>query len=255
MIRETLKKSKLLQKLYYIYRRIISKKKYQKQYTQFKQNLSQKRGFQMESKDVRMVLNEDTSSTLFDTHYIYHPAWAVRIVKKINPEVHVDISSTLTFSSMLSAFIPVEFYDYRPANLQLSGLISKKGDLQNLPFKDGSVASLSCLHTVEHIGLGRYGDPIDPNGDLVAVSELNRVLAPNGNLLFAVPIGQPRICFNAHRIYSYTQIMEYFSELTLEEFSLIPDNAIETGIIANASKKDSDAQEYGCGLFWFSKKS
>ena len=149
-------------------------------------------------------LHDNTPNTNFDAHYIYHPAWAARIVKRINPEFHVDISSTLTFSSMLSVFIPVRFYDYRPAHLKLSGLTSSKADLQNLPFEDNSVESLSCMHTVEHIGLGRYGDSIDPDGDLKAICELKRVLAKNGNLLFVVPIGTPKIMFNAHRVYSYS---------------------------------------------------
>jgi SAM-dependent methyltransferase len=197
---------------------------------------------------------DKTSTTNFDAHYIYHPAWAARIVKKINPEFHTDISSTLTFSSMLSAFIPIKFYDYRPANLTLDNLESKHADLQNLPFKDGELASLSCMHTVEHIGLGRYGDPIDPRGDLKAIGELKRVLAPGGDLLFVVPIGKPRIMFNAHRIYSYEQIMSYFSDLHLEEFSLIPDNAQKIGMVFNTTKELTDHQKYGCGCFWFKKK-
>ena len=73
-------------------------------------------------------------------------------------------------------------------------------DLANLPFEINSVQSLSCMHTVEHVGLGRYGDPIDPDGDLKAIKEIKRVLAVNGNLLFVVPIGKPKIVYNAHRI-------------------------------------------------------
>ena len=197
---------------------------------------------------------DKTPTTNFDTHYIYHPAWAVRIVKKINPEVHVDISSTLSFSGMLSAFIPVKFYDYRPANLRLPNLTMEKADLQNLPFKDSSIKSLSCMHAVEHIGLGRYGDQINPDGDLKAISELKRVLAHGGNLLFVVPIGKPKIMFNAHKIYSYEQIISYFSDLNLKEFSLILDGAQNAGIIYNATKELSDNQKYGCGCFWFVKK-
>ena len=56
---------------------------------------------------------------------------------------------------MVSAFIPVEFYDYRPAELSLSGLEFKHADLTHLPFADNSVESLSCMHVIEHIGLGR----------------------------------------------------------------------------------------------------
>lgn len=111
------------------------------------------------------------------------------------------------------------------------------------------------MHTVEHIGLGRYGDPIDYDGDLKAISELKRVLAIDGNLLFVVPIGKPIIKFNAHRIYSLKQVLSYFKELQLLEFSLIPDNALETGIIKNASEEICDQQVYACGCFWFKKIS
>jgi hypothetical protein len=110
------------------------------------------------------------------------------------------------------------------------------------------------MHTVEHIGLGRYGDPIDPEGDLKAMGEIKRVMAKNGNLLFVVPIGKQKIAFNAHRIYSFDQIINYFSDFELKEFSLIPDDVMAIGIINRASKEQSDIQNYGCGCFWFIKK-
>jgi hypothetical protein len=97
-------------------------------------------------------LNDKTTKTSFDRHYIYHPAWAARILAKTKPDKHIDISSTLYFCSMLSAFIPTEFYDYRPANLNLTNLKSNSVDLLKLPFKNNSVNSLSCMHTIEHIG-------------------------------------------------------------------------------------------------------
>jgi len=108
--------------------------------------------------------------------------------------------------------------------LDLDNLISKQANLTSLPFENNSIESLSCMHTVEHIGLGRYGDKLDPNGDLKAIKELKRVLSVNGNLLFVVPIGKPKIMFNAHRIYSYNQIINYFNELKLKEFSLVTDS-------------------------------
>jgi SAM-dependent methyltransferase len=194
---------------------------------------------------------DDTEYTAFDEHYIYHPAWAARILARNPPAVHIDISSTLAFCSIVSAFVPVKFYDYRPARLSLSDLTSEKADLLALPFADRSVASLSCMHTVEHVGLGRYGDPLDPDGDLKAMAELTRVLAPGGNLLFVVPTGRPRVVFNAHRIYSFEQVRSSFSGLALQDFSLIPDDARTRGIIANASAEEADRQIYGCGCYWF----
>lgn len=199
-------------------------------------------------------LNDKTANTGFDRHYIYHPAWAARVLAQTRPAFHIDISSSLHFCTLVSAFIPVKFYDYRPANVQLSNLSSEAADLLALPFADESIASLSCMHVVEHIGLGRYGDPLDPDGDLKAIAELKRVLVPGGSLLFVVPVGRPRIVFNAHRIYAYEQAHGYFAELVLREFALIPDDARDGGLISNASPAMADRQIYGCGCFWFTKK-
>ncbi len=195
-------------------------------------------------------LDDRISTTPFDQHYIYHPAWAARILATNKPEYHVDISSILSFSTIVSAFIPVKFYDYRPAEISLSGLESESADLLALPFADGSIPSLSCMHTVEHIGLGRYGDPIDPGGDIKAIRELIRVLKTGGDLLFVTPVGKPKIAFNAHRVYSHLQIMEYFSTLNLMEFSMIPDSG---GLIINADPEMVSKQEYACGCYWFRK--
>jgi SAM-dependent methyltransferase len=198
-------------------------------------------------------LDDNTGSTAFDRHYVYHLAWAARTLAQTKPDFHVDISSSLYFCSMLSAFIPVKLYDYRPADLQLTNLSSEAADLLALPFEDESIDSLSCMHVVEHVGLGRYGDPLDPNGDLKAIAELTRVLARGGTLLFVVPIGAPRVVFNAHRIYAYDQVTSYFPELELKQFALIPDDPRDGGLIYDATKRQADDQTYGCGCFWFRK--
>jgi hypothetical protein len=122
-----------------------------------------------------------------------------------------------------------------------------------LPFPDQSLWSVSCMHVIEHIGLGRYGDALDPEGDLKAMHQLKRVLHQGGSLLFVVPVGKPKVHFNAHRIYSYRQISAYFQDLKLEEFALIPDRPKDGGLIVGASQEMADAQNYGCGCFWFKK--
>ena len=107
------------------------------------------------------------------------------------------------------------------------------------------------MHVVEHIGLGRYGDPIDPEGDLNAMSELARVLAPGGSLLFVVPVGKPRVEFNAHRIYSPEQIRDHFGGFDLQQFALIPDGRHQMGLVINPSPEFANSQNYACGCFWF----
>ena len=210
--------------------------------------------FCMQLKDIKPMLNDNTSNTGFDWHYIYHPAWAARVLSKTKPEFHIDIASTLNFSSIVSAFVPIKFYDYRPADIKLSNFESRYADLTKLPFVSNSIKSLSCMHTIEHIGLGRYGDIIDYNGDLKAINELKRVMKVGGNLLIVVPIGKPKIVFNAHRIYSYNQIMAYFMGFNLKEFALVLDPGYKKRFVTNPDKKTSDTQKYGCGCFWFRRE-
>ncbi len=195
--------------------------------------------------------NDNTGITPFDTHYIYHPAWAARVIKEINPAKHIDISSTLHFCTTLSAFIPTEFYDYRPAELTLSNLKSSSADLTNLFFESDSVESISCMHTIEHIGLGRYGDPLDPESDFRAIAELQRVTKIKGHLLLVTPLGKPTIQFNAHRIYSFNLIHDLFTDFDLKNFSLITDEGL---FIENANPNLVKDQKYGCGCFWYIKK-
>jgi hypothetical protein len=199
-------------------------------------------------------LNDKTAITEFDRHYVYHTAWAARIVRDLRPKKHVDIASSLHFGTILSAFIPVEFYDYRPAILDLDNIKSLPGDLMSLPFEENSLESVSCMHVVEHIGLGRYGDPLNPKGDLLAIKELKRVVTKGGHLLFVTPVGIPRIMFNAHRIYSYEQIISYFEDFDLVEFSLIPDSEVQGGLVRNANPEIVKKQNYACGCFLFKKK-
>ncbi len=199
-------------------------------------------------------IRDKTLRTSFDRHYVYHTSWAARKVREINPQKHIDISSSLYFCGIVSAFIPVDFYDYRPADLHLDNLESKQGNLHKLPFQTDSIESISCMHTIEHVGLGRYGDPIDPNGDIKAIDELKRVVKKNGNIIFVTPVGKPKIEFNAHRIYSYEQIISYFEGFELKEFSFIPEHAEASGIIINAEPESVRAENYACGCFWFIKK-
>jgi len=203
--------------------------------------------------DRYLFLNDKASTVSFDRHYIFHTAWAARVLARTLPEEHIDISSSLYFVSIVSAFIPVRFFEYRPIDLNLTGLQCEAADLVALPFVDASIPSLSCMHVIEHVGLGRYGDPLDPDGDLKAIAELKRVLAKGGDLLFVVPIGQPKVAFNAHRIYSHDQIMRYFKEFKLMEFALIPDSPKAGELIEQATQEMADAQTCGCGCFWFKR--
>lgn len=209
--------------------------------------------FNLSPKNFFPQIFDKTQTTGFDRHYVYHTAWAARKVAEIAPAKHVDIASSLYFPAIVSAFVPVDFYDYRPAPLHLKGLTTKHADLTNLHFESNSLPSLSCLHTIEHVGLGRYGDPIDPEGDLKACKELSRVLAPGGSLLFVTPVGREAIIqFNAHRIYSYELVLDLFPDLVLKEFSFVPEFGT-AGIREHANPTDLQNEKYACGCFVFEK--
>lgn len=170
-----------------------------------------------------VILNEDTPTTGFDFGYTMHCGWATRRLVESNPESHADFGSYVYYASVASAFVRnFTFYDIRPANIPLPGLSCGAADLTHLHFEDNSLPSMSCLHVLEHIGLGRYGDALDAAGDIKAAKELVRVLKPGGQLLYVAPLhAQPHVCFNAHRFYNYTMVRKLFTGLELKEFTLI----------------------------------
>ena len=195
-------------------------------------------------------LHDRTSTTGIDAHYFYTSGWAMRRIVAQKPMRHVDIGSQTMFVNLLSAVLPVTFVDYRPLEAHIEGLTNCSGDILNLPLADGSIASLSCLHVAEHIGLGRYGDPLNPHGTRQACAELQRVLAPGGNLYFVLPIGSPRVCFNAHRIHAPGTIIKYFAELKLVELSGVHDDG---RFVERVDPNEFKESGYACGMFWFRK--
>lgn len=200
--------------------------------------------------DHRLQLHDRTRVTPIDPHYFYANGWAARRIVASRPALHVDVGSQVQFVNLLAAAVPVTFVDYRPLVHSLPGLAPIAGDLLHLPCADGSLASLSCLHVAEHIGLGRYGDTLDPLGTETACRELSRTLAHGGHLFFAVPVGRERVNFNAHRVFHPQTIISWFSSLTLDEFSVVDDAGIYH---ERAELEVAAALEYGCGLFHLSK--
>ncbi len=250
-IKKQLIKLPLVIPVYLFLRKLLRLPSFLKEFWQFSKVNDGR--FTVKFSDLFPQLLDKTTSTNFEPHYIYHPAWAARVIADRKPSKHIDIASTLHFCTIVSAFVPFEFYDYRPAKLNLKNLVSEHCDLTKLHFDSNSIESLSCLHTVEHVGLGRYGDPIDPKGDVTAASELSRVLAPNGTFIFVTPVGKPKIAFNAHRIYSYEQVMALFPTLKLVEFSMVPDDFKKHGLILNADPSTVKDQDWACGCFVFTK--
>jgi hypothetical protein len=225
---------------------------FREQFIQFNEQSRLDGRFQVNQADWFPCLNDDTATTGFDPHYVLHTSWAARVLAKNRPKAHTVFGDSLYFVGIASAFVSITFYDIRMSRLPFRDIEQKTADLTGLPSSwTGTLESISCMHVLEHIGLGRYGDALDASGDRKAAAELARVLAPGGQLLIVVPMEDPpRVCFNAHRLYSYPQIVELFSTLSLTEFTLISN---EGEFFENADLHLFKGRKYLCGCFRFTK--
>ena len=192
----------------------------------------------------------DAGSVTF--HYFFQDLWAASRLHEADVRRHVDVGSRLDgFVAHVLPFCDVWYVDVRPLGVHIPRLKFTRALVTALPFSTGSIPSLSCLHVLEHVGLGRYGDPIDPEGHVRAALELARVLEPGGTLLFGTPVGRERVCFDAHRVFDPETVVRLFAGLRLVEFSLIDDKG--AWIREGATFAAAQACSYGCGLFRFEK--
>jgi uncharacterized protein DUF268 len=203
-------------------------------------------------KDSYPCLFDNISNFSPGSHYFYQDIWAFTKIYNSKIDRHVDVGSKADFVGYLTSVTNVEFVDIRPLDAPyLKNFKSIAGSILEMPYEDSSIQSLSCLHVAEHIGLGRYGDPLNPLGTKQAAKELSRCLAIGGNLYFSLPVGKPRLCFNAHRIHSPQQILEYFKDLKLVEFSTYND---KKQFIENTDPASVENAKFACGMFWFTKQ-
>jgi SAM-dependent methyltransferase len=200
--------------------------------------------------DTYPQLEDRTASTEIDAHYFYQGIWTGKLIARDHAGGHVDIGSDHRTVGMLTCLTRVTHIDIRPLPVNVDGLSSVSATILQLPYGDGTVRSLSCLHVAEHVGLGRYGDPLDPLGTRKAAQELARVLSPGGNLYFSVPVGRPRVEFNAHRVHTPMQVIDLFPDLELVEFSAVDDSG---AFLNPADEHELASATYACGLFWFRK--
>jgi len=147
--------------------------------------------------------------------YFFQDRIVAQWILEANPLRHIDVGSRIDgFIGHLSVFRDVEVLDIRPLPIAIPRVRFHKLDLTQ-PLDDRwieSTDSLSCLHTIEHFGLGRYGDNLDPTGHLKGLAQLKRMVKPGGHLYLSTPVGSDRIEFNAHRIFSPNTISSWFAD-------------------------------------------
>jgi SAM-dependent methyltransferase len=209
--------------------------------------------FRLNVGEVYPILGEhlDSAGTA-SGHYFHQDLWAAREVFRRRPSRHVDVGSRIDgFVAHLLTFMPVTVVDVRPLDDTVEGLHFIRSDATTLEgLETNSIESLSSLHAVEHFGLGRYGDRVEPAAAWRAMSSLARVLRPGGVLLFSVPIGRERVVFNAHRVFAPESVPLAMSSLQLVSFSAVDDSG---RLVVDCAPSDFGDADYACGLYVFMK--
>jgi hypothetical protein len=188
-------------------------------------------------------------------HYFYQDMIVASYIQQNNPIKHVDVGSRLDgFVSHIASFRAIEVFDIRNNKINFKNIKFTKMDLNNINHElENYTDSLSCLHTIEHIGLGRYGDAIDPKEHLKAFNNLIKLLKNNGLLYISFPISQKtRSIFNSERRFHPIDILQWSDQLQLKKFDYINDSA---GIFYDVDLLKFNPHQLinGCGIYTFQK--
>lgn len=168
--------------------------------------------------DLYPCLDDATGTTPVEPTYFFQDAWAFEKILMADPSHHVDVGSHHRFVSFVSKIVPTTMVDLRPLQATMPSIHFVEGAITCLPFDDASLPSVSSICVVEHIGLGRYGDPLDPHGTEKALKELKRVVAPGGDLYVSLPVDdKDREYFNAHRAFSDETVARLLAPFELVE--------------------------------------
>ena len=206
------------------------------------------------------ILNERFSqSGTMSGHYFHQDLFVARRIFLNNPVRHIDIGSrTDGFVAHVAAFRKIEIVDIRQQASKVDNILFRQADLMKLPADlIDSCDSISSLHAIEHFGLGRYGDEIDYNGHVKAITNITKILKSGGKFYFSVPMGEQRIEFNAHRVFSTRYLLDLFSQnFTVDSFSFVDDrgNFFEDAGLTSVEIDKNYGCHYGCGIFELTKK-
>lgn len=161
--------------------------------------------------------------------YFWQDLHVARRIIEAAPARHIDIGSRVDgFIAHLACVRPVEVRDIRPLHHAIPNVRFTQWDLMAPAAAPAMADCVSCLHTLEHIGLGRYGDALDPEGWKTGLASLAGLLRPGGTLWLSVPTGRRRVEFNAHRVFDPRDIVAQAAScgLVLAELAEVRDDGV-----------------------------
>ncbi|MBL7728661.1 MAG: DUF268 domain-containing protein [Dinghuibacter sp.] len=191
-------------------------------------------------------------------HYFHMDLLMAKRVFANNPQKHVDVGSSIPgFVAHVASFREIEVFDVRPNESTVSNIRFKQVDFSDTSLNLADYTdSVSCLHAIEHFGLGRYGDPVDADGHKKGLDNLYKILKKGGKFYFATPIGPQRIEFNAHRVFSIAYLLKQFEgRYQVNHFSYVDDagNLFENTELTPERIAGNCGCTYGCGIFEMTK--
>ena len=230
-----------------------------KDYRKIRRQAGQSKSIFPFGKSYPCLMDRDQESGALAEHYFYQDLYVARKVFQNNPVRHVDIGSRIDgFVSHVASFREIEVLDVRDLHLAIPAIRFTRADLTSRNFPLGDYCdSLSCLHALEHFGLGRYGDPVDFDGHLTGWENMNKILKKGGKFYFSVPIGEQRIEFNAHRVFSLAYLLGLMeNRYAIDSFAYINDaqEFIADAVLDEASIRNNFGCRYGCGIFELTKR-
>lgn len=192
-------------------------------------------------------------------HYFHQDLYVASKIFEANPRRHIDVGSRIDgFVAHVASFRKIEIIDIRQIESKSKNIKFMQADLMSTTFVIAEkTPSLSCLHAIEHFGLGRYGDPFDLDGHKKGIKNLASCLEEGGTLYMSTPVGRPRIEFNAHRVFDIHYLLNLFNleGLKLKSFAYVNDLGElieEANPYSEAGEKNFNL-EYGCGIFELTK--
>jgi len=206
-----------------------------------------------------MPFLHDRTELAGDGHseYFLQDLHVAKRIFELKPAHHVDVGSRVDgFVAHVASFRTIEVLDIRPMTNDVVGIDFKQVDLMKV---DDSLTeycdSLSCLHALEHFGLGRYGDRVDPAGWRLGLSSLGRLLKPGGRLFLSAPMGRERVVFNAHRVFAPAQLIDAAQALglMLDAVSWVADGKLHMSKDLSADVAALGQCEYHLVIFEFHK--
>jgi hypothetical protein len=192
-------------------------------------------------------------------HYFHQDLLVASYIYKNKPIRHIDIASRIDgFVAHVASFRKIEIMDVRDLIMKShENIVFIKSDLMKHSEIDSNITdSISCLHAIEHFGLGRYGDRIDPHGHIKGIKNILRMLKSEGMLYISFPISdRNKTIFNAHRVFSPRDILGWCDEmndLQIRKFDFVDDAGCLHTDLDLSTFTTNDV--FGCGIYSFQKK-